>query len=158
MKNLQTNSKNQSGVMLLEALIGILIFSLGILAVVGLQAASIKVAADSKYRSDASLLANNLIGQMWAGDRKASTLKANFQGGYDGADPGAGYLAWLNDVQNGPNRLPGVTDDSLPIVQITQVVGANANSSLVSITMKWKAPNEKEGVAPHQYQVILQVI
>jgi type IV pilus assembly protein PilV len=58
----------QSGVMLLEALIGILIFSIGILAIVGLQAASVKNQADAKYRADASYFANQIIGQIW-GDR-----------------------------------------------------------------------------------------
>ena len=44
---------------------GILIFSIGVIALMGLQAASIKNVADSKYRADASFLANQLIGQMW---------------------------------------------------------------------------------------------
>lgn len=57
--------RNQQGSALLEALIGILIFSMGILAIVGLQAASIKVTADAKDRTDASFFANEVIGQMW---------------------------------------------------------------------------------------------
>ncbi|GAO37779.1 hypothetical protein SCT_3217 [Sulfuricella sp. T08] len=59
------NPRNQQGSALLEALIGILIFSMGILAIVGLQAASIKVTADAKDRTDASFFANQIIGQMW---------------------------------------------------------------------------------------------
>jgi type IV pilus assembly protein PilV len=59
-------ARAQAGVMLLEALIGILIFSLGILSLVALQATSIQLTSDAKYRTDASLLANRLIGQMWA--------------------------------------------------------------------------------------------
>jgi type IV pilus assembly protein PilV len=51
--------------MLLEALIAILIFSLGILSLVALQATSIQLTSDAKYRTDATLLANRLIGQMW---------------------------------------------------------------------------------------------
>ena len=66
----------QSGVMLLEALIGILIFSIGILAVVGLQSLSVKNQADAKYRADASYLANQIIGQMWA-DRANLALYAH---------------------------------------------------------------------------------
>jgi len=60
----------QSGVMLLEALIGILIFSLGILAMVGLQAMSIRFATDARERAEASNLAGQLVGQMWL-DRAA---------------------------------------------------------------------------------------
>ncbi|MBK8577809.1 MAG: type IV pilus modification protein PilV [Candidatus Accumulibacter sp.] len=61
-------TKAQAGVMLLEALIAILIFSLGILSLVALQGTSIQLTSDAKYRTDATLLANRLIGQMWASD------------------------------------------------------------------------------------------
>lgn len=57
---------SQQGVVLLEALIAILIFSMGILAIVGLQAAMIKNTSDSKYRSDASFIAQQKIGEIWA--------------------------------------------------------------------------------------------
>jgi type IV pilus assembly protein PilV len=52
--------------MLIEALIAILIFSIGVLAIVGLQASMIKNTADAKYRSEASYIAQARIGQMWA--------------------------------------------------------------------------------------------
>lgn len=56
----------QKGIVLLEALIALLIFSLGILALVGLQAAMIKNTSDNKYRADASFIAQERIGRMWA--------------------------------------------------------------------------------------------
>ena len=56
----------QQGVVLLEALIAILLFSMGILALVGLQAAMIKNTSDSKFRSEASYIAQQRIGVMWA--------------------------------------------------------------------------------------------
>jgi type IV pilus assembly protein PilV len=55
----------QSGSVLLEGLISILIFSAGILAIVGLQAASMKNTTQAKIRIDASWVANQRIGQMW---------------------------------------------------------------------------------------------
>src|SRR4030065_2469564 len=68
----------QQGVVLVEAMIAILIFSMGVLAVVGLQAAMIKNTADSKYRADASYIAQQKIGQMWANpDNLATYLEAN---------------------------------------------------------------------------------
>lgn len=61
-----TKSKSsQKGSMLLEALIAVLVFSFGILGIVGLQAVSIKNISEAKYRTDAAFLANELIGQMW---------------------------------------------------------------------------------------------
>lgn len=71
---------SQQGVVLLEALIAILIFSMGILAVVGLQAAMIKSTSDSKYRADASYIAQQKIGRIWANPdpaNYASHVEAN---------------------------------------------------------------------------------
>ena len=59
-------AKTQKGIVLLEALVAILIFSMGILALVGLQAAMIKNTSDNKYRADASFVAQERIGSMWA--------------------------------------------------------------------------------------------
>ena len=57
--------QRQRGAYLLEALIGILIFSFGILGIVGLQAQAIRFTNDSEYRAEAVYLANSLISQMW---------------------------------------------------------------------------------------------
>ncbi len=56
----------QKGVVLLEALIAVLIFSMGILAIAGLQAAMVKNTSDAKYRSDAAFIAQQRLGVMWA--------------------------------------------------------------------------------------------
>ena len=56
----------QTGAYLLEALIGILIFALGVLGIVGLQAASLRTTTDSSLRAEAVFAATQLIGQMWA--------------------------------------------------------------------------------------------
>lgn len=137
--------KQQTGSFLLEALIGILIFSMGILSIVGLQAASIKASGDAKYRSDASLLTNQLIGQMWVSNRTAATLKTDFQTG------GAAYTAWANDVEDG---LPGV-EANPPTVAVDLVAGPNDTSSVVTITVFWKTPSES---TVHQYSVVTQII
>ena len=56
----------QNGVVLLESLIAILIFSFGILGIVGLQAAMIKNTSDSKYRIEAGFITQQTIGTLWA--------------------------------------------------------------------------------------------
>jgi len=61
-----TSRESQSGVVLLESIIAILLFSLGILALVGLQTAMLKNTTDSKYRADASFIAQQRLGLMWA--------------------------------------------------------------------------------------------
>lgn len=55
----------QQGVVLIEALIAILIFSMGILALVGLQAAMIKNTTENKFRADASFIAQETLGRVW---------------------------------------------------------------------------------------------
>ncbi len=56
----------QQGVVLLDAMIAILIFSIGVLSVMGMQAAMIKNTADSKSRVEASYIAKQRIGLMWS--------------------------------------------------------------------------------------------
>ncbi|MFA6015781.1 MAG: hypothetical protein WC742_12010 [Gallionellaceae bacterium] len=134
--------KQQSGAMLLEALVAILIFSIGILAIVGLQAAAISASSDAKYRSDASLLSNQLIGQMWVSDRTPATLQTNFQTG------GTAYNAWLADVQA---TLPMVATNP-PTVVITP---AATVGSQVTITIFWQLPSS---TTVHQYSTLVSVI
>lgn len=57
--------KSQHGIVLLESLIAILIFSMGILSLVGLQAAMIQNTADARYRAEASFIAQQRLGEMW---------------------------------------------------------------------------------------------
>lgn len=50
----------------MDVLVSILLFSVGVLALVGLQAGMTRNQTESKIRADASYLANELIGLMWA--------------------------------------------------------------------------------------------
>jgi type IV pilus assembly protein PilV len=65
-RNYPTSQATQQGVVLLESLIAVLIFSLGILAIAGLQAAMLKNTSDAKYRADAAFIAQQRLGVMWA--------------------------------------------------------------------------------------------
>jgi type IV pilus assembly protein PilV len=58
--------RQQEGIVLIEALIAILIFSMGMLAIAGLQATMVKNTSDAKYRSDAAFIAQQRLGVMWA--------------------------------------------------------------------------------------------
>ena len=55
----------QTGSYLLEALIAILIFSFGVLGLIGLLGSSIRITNDARYRSEAANLANAMIAEMW---------------------------------------------------------------------------------------------
>lgn len=68
---------NEQGFALLEALISILIFSFGVLGILGVQASMIKHTSDAKYRSEASYIAQQRLGQMWANPVNAGTYLEN---------------------------------------------------------------------------------
>lgn len=132
--------KRQGGFSLIEGLVAILIFSFGILALVSMQATSIQQSSGAKYRSEASLLANQLIGQMWITDRTAATLQANFNTG------GTGYNAWLANVQA---TLPTAAA-SAPTVSVSA-------AGVATINLFWKAPNEESGAPPHRFTTVAQI-
>lgn len=130
--------RQQEGAILLEGLIAILLFSMGILAIVGLQATAIKTVADSQYRLQASFLANRLVAQMWANTANISSFEV--PGGAD-AD------AWLQEVNS---LLPG-TDKNDPSVKIT----GNATAGYeVTVSLNWQAPGES---APHNYTTMAYI-
>ena len=134
MKTIVAN-KHQQGVLLLEAMIAILLFSVGVLAVVGLQATAIKNVAQSKYRSDASFLADQILGQMWA-DR---TNIASYA--YNGGSPPARVAAWVQQVKN---TLPNAQTNPPKItIATTNYAGPPAyNAHQITVTVSWRAADE----------------
>jgi len=56
----------QRGVALIEVMVGLLIFLIGVLGIIGLQAKAIQFTVQAEDRSRAALLANDLVAQMWA--------------------------------------------------------------------------------------------
>ena len=56
--------KDQSGMMLLEALIAILIFSLGILGMVAINARAVEAATDSQARADAAKFTSEIASRI----------------------------------------------------------------------------------------------
>lgn len=145
-----TQRNGQGGFMLLEALIAIAIFSIGILGLLALQAVAINNASSAKYRSDASLQAENLVGQMWVSSRTPAALQANFSS-TGGGQP---YVTWASGVAA---VLPGAATYT-PVVTVQPVTTTVAPSSLVTITIYWKAPTEDKAAAPHKYTLVAQVI
>jgi type IV pilus assembly protein PilV len=165
----------QSGMALLEALIGILIFSLGILAMIAMQAASVNAVADAQYRIEAVNAANQLLSQIWvsvdrtnAAKTEASTeeslrkslLTFEHQTGgvpascdFTGAPTSnATVKAWLDHLNTGGAGgapiLPG-TKASMQQIEIDTGV-----SNRVTITLCWQAPND---TAPRRHTVVAYV-
>lgn len=126
--------------MLLEGLIAILIFSLGILAIVGMQAAAVRNVGEAKYRSEASLLVSKLLGTMWSSDRTTATLQTRFNTGGDD------YNTWRGTVSN-----------ALPQVGTYPPTVVVDDQGIVTITVRWLAPSAPTGSDPHKYTAVAQI-
>lgn len=129
----------QRGVMLLEALIGLLIFSLGILAMIAMQARAVQLTTDAKLRFDAAYLANQLIAQMWVADKTNAVLVANFTTG------NPEYNRWLPSVTT---NLPGI-----PAVAPAPTVVIDAANN-VTVTINWRSPSDNR---VHSYTAVATV-
>lgn len=127
--------KQQTGSMLLEGLIAILIFSMGILALMGLQVSAFNTMSESKYRSDASYLANQIIGQIWADRSNLASYACNPC--KSAANGNATTQAWVTQIQTGTSRLPGVSDSA----NQPQIVLDPATGNQVQVRIFWRAPN-----------------
>jgi type IV pilus assembly protein PilV len=159
----------QRGSFVLEALIAILLFAIGILAIVGLQAASIGNTAAAKYRTDASLLANQVIAQMWVADKTPQILSANFCGGnappptsscirVSCATAGANYSTWA--ASSVAQALPGVSVASgtnMPSISIDACPAPGAPAVyywVATVTVNWQAPKD---IASHNYSTVATI-
>lgn len=135
MKNNVQLRRRQTGAYLLEALVGILIFSFGILGIVGLQAQSIRMTNDSEYRAEAVYMANALISKMWT-DNPAQ-LQTKYR-----SPAGAEYLDFkLNHVQ--PAFKSAMTADPVVLVDDATLPPApSKNSHVVQVSVFWQMPGD----------------
>jgi type IV pilus assembly protein PilV len=58
-------ARTQGGIALLECLMALLIFSVGLLGLLGLEARVMNISVDSENRGRAALLASEIASQMW---------------------------------------------------------------------------------------------
>lgn len=129
------------GVALIEALIAILLFSLGILGTVATQARSVQMLSEATLRSQAAQHATDLIAEMWLTD---PAQRAQL---YDStsATP-IRYLAWKQRIETGPRALPGASDAPPEVVVNTIQTPYSALSlgsqtvSAITVTIFWSPP------------------
>jgi type IV pilus assembly protein PilV len=126
---------SQQGVMLIEALVGILIFSIGILAMIGMQAVAMRATIDAKYRSEASFLANEIIGTMWVDRTNLNAYATSPASPASCSSPPAlgdpPSCTWISRVQT---LLPQATGTNGPTIEIS--------SQQATIIVRWQRPGE----------------
>jgi type IV pilus assembly protein PilV len=109
------------GVVLIEILVAVVLFSIGVLGLIGLQVASMKNVGESQYRVEAAMLANNLSALMRTSP--AATRATDF------ASPsGTRFSSWKSSVTS-----------SLPAGDATV---DTSNYPTVAVTISWRAIND----------------
>lgn len=129
--------RRQSGIVLIEALISVVLLSLGILGLIALQGSMGANLTDAKYRAEASFLANQLLGQMWID--QSNLVKYAVSGG----SCTQSYMQCSDWLAKVGRDLP---EGSASVV---------LNGTAVTITVTWQTP----GVGmPHNYVLSANVL
>lgn len=116
------------GIALIEVLVALLVFMLGVLGLVGLQSSMTRAQTEAKVRADAVALANDLVGRMWTDLDNIAAYNAT------GCASQARCSEWQGKVSR---SLPGGTG----------AVEINATSGDVTVTISWTMP----GGEAHKY-------
>lgn len=119
------------GVSMIEVLVVLVLFSFGLIGMVGLQAKAVQVSVSAEDSSRAALLANEVSSAMWA----ANTVNL----------PAADITAWNL-------RVADATARGLPNGAGTVTVAG----TVATITVTWRAPHEPSGTV-HNYTTQVQL-
>ncbi|MES2936535.1 MAG: type IV pilus modification protein PilV [Pseudomonadota bacterium] len=143
----RTSTSMQRGFTLIEVLVSVLLFSIGILGAVGMQARSIRLSTDAQMRAEAAFLADQLLARMLISDPASATAFNHYATAGATCAPGgsastnAMVVEWLADVTA---TLPRAQADDQQIV----VTGSPANE--VTIKLCWK---NGDSDTPHTLEV-----
>ncbi len=184
MKNMRAPQRNsQTGILLIEAMVAILIFTIGVIALMGVQAVAVRATSDAKIRMDAELFVDQLLSEMVIDSRvivaaapaaPPPTPVANASGGgvlpgsfnvarlsarYASALNGAGFQRWRDRVVNvAGGGLPGIlTAAEQPTVIITDVSVAGTDMARVDVIVFWRAPKDPPA-APARRVVVSSIL
>lgn len=119
--------KAQDGFLLLEVLLAIVIFSIGILGVLGLQAVMAKNSTEANFRSIASLVAEERISEMWADPANA-----------------------VGKVETGTNIEPILPSGTRTVLRDPVVL------TRYTVTVTWRLPGLTE-TEPHNYVTVANI-
>jgi type IV pilus assembly protein PilV len=122
-----------AGAFLLEALVALLIFSVGLLAMAGLHVQAARHFNEAQYRATAIDIVHGTLAAMHAID--PGTLVDRFDRSRGGPD----WLALLDQAK----RLPGVTDSqNVPVLEIGD--GPSLGSRQASLQLFWQTPDNPQ--------------
>jgi type IV pilus assembly protein PilV len=139
--------RSTAGFALIEVMVAVLLFAIGILGIVGLQASMLQTQTDSKVRAEAANLVDEVAALMWSEVNKGKPAPATlanivqFKAGACAGDPTCN--GWLTKLRA---TLPGGTLDQLSFDE-TITDSSDANYGQVTIQLSWTLPNG----AAHKY-------
>ena len=129
----------QGGSSLLEGLLAIILFSMGLLSLLMLLSATLIESSNARYRIEASLLINDLVSHMWIGDHSVTGLKTRFID-----TTSTDYQSWFTSVSN---RLPGVSAKT----NAPQITIDDARN--VTVNLRWQVLGDS-----NSHQMIVQTL
>jgi type IV pilus assembly protein PilV len=115
--------RDQRGMALLECLMALLIFSVGLLGLLGLEARVMNISVDSENRNRAALFAGEVASQMWL-NSTVTPATADY----------TALLASVNDQTKG--GVPGGVVTVVPVVTTTNAA---------DITVTWQETSDTAG-------------
>jgi type IV pilus assembly protein PilV len=134
----------QRGFSLIEVLVAVVIFSLGVLGLVRMQATAVRLSTDAQQRAEATFLADQLLARMLISDPATASTFAHRASGTTACLPSgpsstnAAVLDWLAQVTAAFPRVS--TDDQQVIV----------NGADVTVRLCWK---NGDNDTPHSLEV-----
>jgi type IV pilus assembly protein PilV len=137
------------GFTMIEVMVALLVFSLGVLGLVAIQATAVRMATDARDRATAVFLADQLLARMLIADPLTAATFAHLPSGSVACSPSgspstnAVVTGWLAEVAA---LLPNA-------VSAQQQVVVNAANSQVTVRLCWQNGNE----APRTLEVSNQV-
>jgi type IV pilus assembly protein PilV len=136
---MKSTSRYSRGSSLLEGILAILIFSVGLISILMLLTTTLTEVGNARYRSEASLLASSLIAEMWVGDRSLVSLSNRY-----GSDDAQEYKNWRDLVAS---KLPGITATAnKPVITIDSARNVNIN-------IYWQVPGD-----PQSHKLIAKTV
>ncbi len=139
-------SHRRAGFTLVEVLVSIVVFTIGVLGIVRLQAAAVKMSTDARQRAEAAFLADQLLARMLISDPATAAEFAHHPDGpacapTGGASTHPQVTAWLAQVTA---TFPRATADE------QQVIVGSATPGEVTVRLCWR---NSESDAPHKLEV-----
>jgi type IV pilus assembly protein PilV len=116
----------QRGVALIECMVALLIFSFGVLGLVGLEARAINFSVDAEDRNRASVFGNEIASQMWLSGTISPTTVA--------------YNTLIGNIANvASGGLPNGTVTVTPLKNAVNSVGV---PNVADIKITWQPPQD----------------